>query len=190
MSLMIVRTMLASLALCIGMPASGQQAPRFSGLLQLGPERTVGGEFREAEGIAARLGVAARIVDLGGASLVAALSREAIGTTGDETSICIPSPRGGCKPGGAGLGGLSARFGLEHSFGAHIALGASLGAGWYDNNRSANPSGAHVVPIAVDLFIPVVSHVTIAATAERLEFRDYGGLNFHANTFLIGLRGQ
>jgi hypothetical protein len=155
-SLMIVRILLASLALCVGMPASGQQAPRFSGLAQVGLLGTAGGDFRETAGIAARIAVAARMITLGGVSLVAALSHEAIGTSGDETSICIVSPRGGCKPFAAQLGGLSGRLGLERSFGAH----------------------------------PVVSHVSIAATAERLEFRDYGGLNFHANTFLIGLRGQ
>jgi hypothetical protein len=189
-SLMIVRILLASLALCVGIPASGQQAPRFSGLAQVGLLGTAGGDFRETAGIAARIAVAARMITLGGVSLVAALSHEAIGTSGDETSICIVSPRGGCKPFAAQLGGLSGRLGLERSFGAHLALGASLGAGWYDNNGSGNPSGARVVPISVDVFVPVVSHVSIAATAERLEFRDYGGLNFHANTFLIGLRGQ
>ena len=182
--------MLASLALCTGMPASGQQAPRVSGLVQVGLLGTAGGDFRETAGIAARIAVAARMIDLGGVSLVAALSHEAIGTSGDETSICAPSPRGGCKPFAARLSGLSGRLGLERSLGAHVALGASVGTGWYHNNSGANPSGARVVPFSVDLFIPVVSHVSIAATAERLEFRDYGGLNFHANTFLIGLRGQ
>jgi hypothetical protein len=188
---MAIRCLLAAFAvLSITRAAPGQQSPRFSGSLLLGPERTGGGEFRDNAGVASEIAGTVRVAVIRGVAFMATVAYGGVGGTGDVTSICILSPRGGCRPAGANLSGPSLRAGIERSFGAHLALGASLGGGWYANHDSGHPAGARVLPFAIGLLIPIVSHVTISGLAERIEFRDFGGVNFHSNAFLVGLRGQ
>ena len=188
---MICRCLLASLAtLCISVSARAQQSPRFSGSLLLGPEQTSGGEFRNTEGVAIEIAGTARLAVVHDVAFMATAAYGGIGGTGTVTSICIPSSRGGCKPDGANLGGLSLRIGVERSLAAHLAVGASFGTGWYANQDGTHPRGARALPVTLALFVPVVSHVTIAAAAERIAFRDFGGVNFYSTAFLIGLRGQ
>lgn len=188
---MTIRCLLAIFAVpCIACAAPAQQSPRFSGWLLLGPERTGGGEFRDNAGVASEIAGTARLAVIRDVAVMATAAYGGIGGSGDMTSICLLSPHGGCRPAGANLSGPSLRVGIERFLGAHLALDASLGGGWYANHDGEHPAGARVLPFVVGLLIPIVSHVTISGLAERIEFRDFGGVNFHSNAFVVGLRGQ
>jgi hypothetical protein len=188
---MTIRSLLATFAvLCITRAAPAQQSPRFSGSLLLGAERTGGGDFRDNAGVASEIAGTARLAVIRDVAFMATVAYGGVGGTGAVTSICILSPRGGCRPAGANLSGLSLRVGIERRLGAHLALGASVGGGWYANHDGDDPAGARVLPFAVGVLIPIVSHVTISGLVERIEFRDFGGVNFHSNAFLVGLRCQ
>jgi hypothetical protein len=179
------RLLPSALVLCFASRASSQLSPRVSGSLLLGTEKTTGGEFRSRNGIAGELAVTWRIAAVHDVAVTTTGALGGLLPTGDVTTICIPSSHGGCRPSGADLGGPSLRVGVERFFN-HVGLAASLGTGWYGKRNG--PGGAHAFPLTVAVTVPVVPHVALMAQGERIVFRDFGGENFHADAFLVGLR--
>jgi hypothetical protein len=168
--------------------ASAQAAPRLGASLEAGPENVVGGEFTQYHSGLSLLGAGhVRLFAVQRTAVIATAAYELMGSSGDVVSLCIPSPHGGCKPAAPGFHGWSWRFGVERSVTQHLFLGASSGFGWYANNATKAPAGAHVIPVRLELRIPI-SHVAVTFAGEHTAFRDFGGEYFYSNAARIGLR--